>query len=99
MTSIAYITPSLQAPAPHTAARRRRQLPAAVPAGAATNPTGISDARAAGTAVLPYSAGAAVRVTAPGWAWPVGGAILGGLIWGMPGAFLGALGGYLLVRR
>ena len=47
--------------------------------------------------VLPLRA--SVAVSATGWALPVGGAVIGALLFGLPGAVVGAVGGWLLARH
>lgn len=50
------------------------------------------------TQTLPFRAGVAASVHGPSWMFIAGGAILGGLLFSLPGALLGGLGGYLLTR-
>lgn len=89
-------------PAPAVAlepARRRR-------AGAGTQAAATLDARTAARSVqaqgatqtLPMSVSAGIRISASGWLLPIAGAVVGGLVFSLPGAVLGGLAGWLLSR-
>lgn len=47
---------------------------------------------------LPMQVSAGVRVSAPAWMFVVGGGLLGGALFGLPGAIGGALLGAVLAR-
>ncbi|MCW2950555.1 MAG: hypothetical protein JWN41_1568 [Thermoleophilia bacterium] len=48
--------------------------------------------------ILPMQASVGAHLAGPRWLFIVGGAALGAMLFGVPGALLGAVGGYLLTR-
>lgn len=81
-------------------AGRHRPGSGASPAAATDARTAASSVQSLGaTHILPMRISAGVQVSASGWLLPIGGAIVGGLMFGLPGALIGGIAGWLLSRR